>query len=101
MKRRGRPPKIAAPFHQIQPLADMVHEMSSRPKPEPPPDDPNLRLIRVDGPDMDAHYFGQLTTVSQRRRLIRKGKLRCVRIGQVTYLSEAAIAEFLASGGSR
>jgi hypothetical protein len=78
-----------------------IAQLATRPPPEPPPDDPNLRLLPIDGPEMDATYFGRLTTVSQRRRLIRKGALRCVRIGMKTYISEGAIAEFLASGGSK
>jgi hypothetical protein len=98
-RRRGRPPSIRVPAWDA--AAELARSYTAKPKPEPPPADPNLRLIPVEGPEMDATYFGRLTTVSQRRRLIRKGKLKCVRLGKRTYISEGAIAEFLASGGSR
>lgn len=98
--RRGRPRKV----HPLEALDNLAQEIARHTKPvppAPPPADPEQRLLPLDGPEMDAHQFGQLTTVWQRRRLVRQGKLRAVRIGRDTYISEAAIAEFIAQGGAR
>lgn len=99
MPRRGRPRKVMDPLTALAEIAKDV--AACTPPPAPPAPDPELRLLPLAGPEMDAHMFGQLTTLWQRRRLIRQGKLRAVRIGRDVYVSEGAIAEFIARGGAR
>jgi hypothetical protein len=86
---RGRPRRVN------------VDAIELPPPPPPPPDDPRVRLIPLEGPEMDATLLGQRSSVYMRRRWIRQGKLRCVRLGRQTFVSEAAIADFIANGGAK
>lgn len=67
--------------------------------PVQPPDWPTL--YPVEGPEIDATTFGQLTTKWQRWKLIREGKLKAVYVGRKVFLTDRSIAEFLLSGGSK
>jgi hypothetical protein len=97
-RRRGRPPRVrldaeAELRREAEELAAARRAMAAVGA-----DD---RLIPIEGPEMDAHPFGRLSSVFMRRRWIREGKLQCVRVGRRTYVSESAIAAFVAAGGSR
>lgn len=86
---RGRPRRTELP------------ELPSSSPPPIPSDDPRVRLIPLEGPEMDATLLGRESSVYMRRRWIRQGKLKCVRLGRQTFVSEAAIADFFANGGAK
>jgi hypothetical protein len=96
MATRGRPRKPGGIDYDAE-----IAEAQQPAAPVPLGDKPGQRLIPLEGPEIDAMHFGQISSPWMRRRWIRQGKLRCVRIGRHTYLTEACIEEFIAQGGAR
>jgi hypothetical protein len=90
---------MAKPRKQPEPAP--VIERAPRAPRELPPCEPGNRIFTVEGPDMDATPFGRVTSKWVRWKLIREGKLASVRIGRGVFVTEQAIADFLAKGGSR
>jgi hypothetical protein len=92
-KTMGRPRKQFVPDPGVTPAPRSPRAI--------PPGEPGNRLLPVDGPEIEETDFGRVTSKWQRWRLVREGKLACVRIGRNVFLTEQAIADFIARGGSR